>query len=104
MSRDLDPAFHHPARIAIASRLAVHELMRFAALRDACGLTSGNLSSHLALLERAGYVHQRDAIVRLRPGKLVALTPEGREAFAAYVAALERLLAQLKEIQTVEKR
>jgi DNA-binding MarR family transcriptional regulator len=91
----LDPALHHPARIAIASRLMLVEHMRFTALRDATGLTSGNLASHLAALEKAGYVTQRDAIIRLRPGKLVAMTPTGREAFRAYVSALEALVAEL---------
>ncbi len=92
----LDPALHAPARIAIASRLVAVERMRFAALRDATGLTPGNLAGHLEALERAGYVEQRDAILSLRRGRLVAMTPRGREAFDAYVRALEALVADLK--------
>jgi DNA-binding MarR family transcriptional regulator len=93
---DLDPVLHHPARIAIATRLAVHEHLRFTALKDATGLTPGNLASHLAAMEKAGYVAQRDAIIRLRPGKLVALTDAGRAALAAYTAQLEALLGELR--------
>jgi len=93
---ELDPVLHHPARIAIATRLAIDERLRFTALREATGLTPGNLASHLAAMEKAGYVAQRDAIIRLRPGKLVALTDAGRAALAAYAAQLEALLDELK--------
>src|SRR5579885_1319636 len=93
---ELDAVLHHQARIAIATRLAVHEHLRFTALKEATGLTPGNLASHLAALEKAGYVAQRDAIIRLRPGKLVALTEQGRAALAAYTTQLEALVGELK--------
>lgn len=92
----LDPALHHPSRVAIVTRLLPSEHVRFAKLQELTGLTSGNLASHLEALERAGYVAQRDAIVQLRPGKLVAMTEKGREAFRAYVEQVEALLAELK--------
>jgi DNA-binding MarR family transcriptional regulator len=93
----LDPAYHAPARIAIASRLVASERMRFAALRIATGLTPGNLATHLDALEKAGYVTQRDAIVARRRGRVIAMTEEGRAAWRAYVAALEALVAALRE-------
>lgn len=92
----LDPVLHSGPRIAIVGRLVYHPALRFAALRDATQLTGGNLASHLAVLEKEGYVVQRDAIISLRPGKLVALTDRGREAFRRYVAALEALVSELK--------
>lgn len=96
MTGALDPLLHSGPRIAIVSRLALHERMRFAALRDATGMTGGNVASHLDHLEKAGYVVQKDAIIGLRPGKWVALTPAGREAFTVYVAALDKLVLELK--------
>lgn len=95
--RTLDPTLHNAARIRIVSRLALSDL-RFAALRDATELTPGNLSTHLESLERAGYVRQRHAFFARRPGRIVALTPEGRAAFAAYVEALDALLADLRPL------
>lgn len=96
MTPTLDAAFHHPARIRIASRLRLDDAVRFARLREATELTSGNLASHIETLERAGYVRQWEGSFGVRPGKLVALTVEGRAAFDAYVSALEALVAELR--------
>lgn len=97
--RQLDLVLHSPTRIAIVSRLLVVGPMRFAALRDAVGLTGGTLASHLDVLERAGYVAQRTGLVALRPAKVVVVTARGREAFFAYVAMLDQLVGELKRIK-----
>lgn len=94
-----DPVLHSAPRIEIVGRLVLHEHLRFAALCRLTGMTGGTLSSHLAMLERAGYVVQRDAILQLRPGKLVALTPRGRDAFRTHVEALDALLGRLRGLR-----
>lgn len=94
----LDPALHHPVRIRILTRLMVHEALRFTALQKATGLTPGNLGSQLAYLEKVGYVASWEAIVSLRPGRLVKVTDDGRTAFKAYVAAVDRLAAELRGV------
>ncbi|MBI2078246.1 MAG: transcriptional regulator [Euryarchaeota archaeon] len=92
----LDEILHSPPRIAIASRLVFHGSLRFARLREATGLTAGNLASHLDSLTRAGYVEQRDGFVLKRRGKIVTLTAQGRAAFDRYVSQLEGLVKELK--------
>lgn len=100
---DLDPLLHNAPRIAIVSRLLLFEVVRFAKLRDLTGLTPGNLATHLDSLERGGYIQQRDAFIAKRPGKIIALTPQGREAFSRYVANLQRLLQDLQTMPVTAK-
>ena len=64
----------------------------FASLRDGLGLTDGNLGSHAQRLEEAGYVASRRALAGLSFEVRYRLTPEGRAAFLAYVAALRDVL------------
>ena len=53
----LKRAFHEPNRLAILSQLSgVSEGVIFNDLRDQCGLTDGNLSRHLKVLEEEGAV------------------------------------------------
>ncbi|MCA9714399.1 MAG: transcriptional regulator [Myxococcales bacterium] len=88
----LDPLVHAPVRLAIMSSLVPVEEIEFTALRDQIGATDGNLATHIAKLEKAGYVKVRKRFVRRKPKTLYCLTSEGRAAFEAYLAALERLL------------
>jgi DNA-binding transcriptional ArsR family regulator len=51
----LDRIFHEKARLGIVSSLAGHsEGLAFSELKALCGLTDGNLSRHLQVLEEAG--------------------------------------------------
>jgi DNA-binding transcriptional ArsR family regulator len=52
----VDPVIHAPARLAIVTVLAMAGGADFVFLQKHTGLTRGNLSSHLAKLESAGYV------------------------------------------------
>lgn len=88
----LDPVIHQAARLRIMAALQRNREARFTALRDALGLTDGNLASHAAVLEKAGYVASRRA---LTPGGFelrYRITPEGAAAVLAYAAELRTLL------------
>src|SRR5580693_9352649 len=52
----LDRVIHEPARLMIVSVLYAVKESDFLYLQRECGLTQGNLSSHLAKLEEANYV------------------------------------------------
>lgn len=91
----LDRVFHERARLGIASSLAGQpDGLGFTELRALCGLTDGNLSRHLTVLEEAGLValdkveEGRRAVTRCR------LTEYGRERFAAYLDALRDVLGR----------
>lgn len=65
----------------------------FTSLRDALGLTDGNLGSHADKLVEAGYLESRRALVALSFEVRYRITPRGSEAFRAYVADLQGILA-----------
>jgi DNA-binding MarR family transcriptional regulator len=53
-------------------------------LQRECGLTQGNLSSHLAKLEQAGYVEIEKTFKGKLPLTICRLTQQGKVAFAGY--------------------
>src|ERR1051325_7601572 len=88
----VDRHIHEPARLAILALLYAAERADFLFLQRESGLSKGNLSSHLARLEQAGYV----AIEKKFRGKIpltsCRLTPAGRSAFENYRATLMKAL------------
>ena len=61
-------------------------------VQQTLGLTGGNLTTHLRRLEQAGYLVMTKEFVDARPRTWVRATPEGRHAFADYLANLQRAL------------
>lgn len=88
----LDPVIHQAARLRVMAALQRNREARFTALRDALGLTDGNLASHAAVLEKAGYVEARRVLTPAGFELRYRITPRGVEAFLAYVAELRALL------------
>ena len=89
---DLDRLIHEPARLLIVALLNGVEEADFLYLQRQSGLTKGNLSSHIARLEEAGYVEVEKKFKGKIPLTVLRLTPVGREAFAFYKTSLEELL------------
>ena len=91
----LERVFHEPSRMAIVSVLcASRGGMTFTELRDRCGLTDGNLSRHVKMLEEEGIVRCVKAFVDAKPRTTVKLTASGTKRFKAYLDALETVLKQ----------
>jgi len=89
----LDRAFHEKARLGIVTSLAGHcDGLSFSELKALCGLTDGNLSRHLQVLEEAGLMRLDKGYEGRRPHTRCVLTDRGRDGFAAYLAELERVL------------
>jgi DNA-binding transcriptional ArsR family regulator len=89
---ELDRVIHEPARLLVVTVLAGVKEADFLYLLDATGLTKGNLSTHLARLEEAGYVHIEKAFRGKIPLTLAWLTSEGLDAFRAYRKDMTALL------------
>jgi DNA-binding MarR family transcriptional regulator len=64
----------------------------FPALQKLLDMTAGNLTSHLAKLEDAGYITVAKTFAGRKPVTRVAMTPAGRGAFRAYRTALLDIL------------
>ncbi|MFZ0639438.1 MAG: transcriptional regulator [Candidatus Acidiferrales bacterium] len=80
----LDRIIHEPARLAIMTVLYALGEADFLYLQRECGLTQGNLSSHLARLEEAGYVKIEKTFKGKYPLTICRLTTSGRAAFEDY--------------------
>lgn len=89
----LDDVVHQRVRLGILT--VVHEARRvdFNYLKDTLGLTGGNLSQHLRVLEDAGFVSVDKAIEGRRPRTWVAITRSGRRALRLEVAALKVIVS-----------
>jgi DNA-binding MarR family transcriptional regulator len=94
---EIDPVIHAPARLRLMTELAVLSAADFTWLLNQTGLTWGNLSSHLARLETAGYVSIDTGYRGRRPHTMVSLTDEGRAAFLRYRAAMQEALGGLTD-------
>lgn len=89
----LDRVIHEKARLGIMTSLVAHPKgLAFGDLRQLCGLTDGNLSRHLQVLQDAGLVEISKGYERNRPLTTCRLTPAGRQRFIDYLAVLERVV------------
>jgi DNA-binding MarR family transcriptional regulator len=84
--------FDNRIRLGIMSVLAVNDKLDFNNMKDLLQLTDGNLASHIAALEKAGYIVVQKQFIGKKPNTTYAATPEGRSAFADHLNALEQLI------------
>jgi DNA-binding transcriptional ArsR family regulator len=89
---DIDRVIHEPARLSIVALLAGVKEADFLWVQRESELTKGNLSSHLAKLEEAGYVEIEKTYRGKIPLTLLRLTRQGRTAFDSYKKSLNGLL------------
>jgi DNA-binding MarR family transcriptional regulator len=88
----LNETVHQRHRLGILTITAEAESADFGYLRDALGLTPGNLSRHLTVLEDAGLIQITKGYEGRRPRTWVQITGDGRTALAAELVALTELL------------
>jgi DNA-binding transcriptional ArsR family regulator len=94
----LDRVLHEKARLGILTSLATHPKgLAFADLKQLCGLTDGNLSRHLQVLEEAGVVEISKTFDHKRPLTTCRLTRAGRKRFLDYIDVLERVVRDAAE-------
>lgn len=89
---ELDPIIHPSSRLLICACLAPAAQVEFAFLQKTVGLSASALSKQVRILIDAGYVAQLRDVVDSRRIWL-RLTPVGRSAYRAHLAALQNLIA-----------
>lgn len=95
---------HEKARLSIMASLAAHpEGLLFSDLKDLCGLTDGNLSRHLQILEDDRLVEIWKGFANKRPQTLVRLSETGRTRFTEYLAELERVVADALPVKAAKR-
>ena len=93
----LDRLIHEKGRLAIMSALAATPELSFTELREMLGMTDGNLSTHVRILQEEGFISVAKSYEKNRPLTTCALTATGRKAFASYIDLLEQIVQQSKQ-------
>jgi len=90
-----DEIIHQSMRLKITATLNAlpsGEQLEFNTLKAVLNATDGNMATHLAALEKAGYIAVQKDFVGKKPRTRVSLTRTGRKAFERHVAYLKDLL------------
>ena len=90
-----DAVIHQPLRLKIMAALKGlprSERLEFVRLSAVLNATEGNLSGHLAMLEKAGYIKVEKDFNGKKPRTRISLTDGGRRAFTQYVGYLRTIL------------
>jgi DNA-binding MarR family transcriptional regulator len=92
----LDDVVHQRVRLGILT--IAHEARRveFGFLRTQLGLTAGNLSQHLGVLDTAGLVEMEKGYAGKRGRTWITLTAAGQAALADEIARLKQLIARVE--------
>jgi DNA-binding MarR family transcriptional regulator len=90
----LDRVIHEKARLSVLTSLVAHPKgLVFGDLKHMCGLTDGNLSRHLQVLEEAELVDIEKGYDRNRPKTVVRITAQGRTRYLDYLTVLEQVVS-----------
>lgn len=96
MTPDLDPILQAPARLKLMTMLTAVSEAEFVTLREHLAVSDSVLSKHVSALAAEGYVRSRKGVHAGRRTTWISLTPSGRDALKAHVAALRELIADVE--------
>jgi DNA-binding transcriptional ArsR family regulator len=89
----LDRVIHERARLSVLTSLVAHPKgLLFGDLKQLCGLTDGNLSRHLQVLQEASLVAIAKGFDHNRPQTLCRITARGRKRYLDYLGVLEQVV------------
>ena len=89
----LDRVIHEKARLSVLTSLVAHPKgLVFGDLKQMCGLTDGNLSRHLQVLQEAGLVAIEKGYDHNRPQTVIRISPDGRQRYLDYLEVLEQVV------------
>jgi DNA-binding transcriptional ArsR family regulator len=89
----LERLIHERARLSVLTSLVSRPKgLLFVELKELCGLTDGNLSQHLRVLDEAGLVDISKGRDGTRPQTLCRITADGRKRYLEYLSVLEQVL------------
>lgn len=94
----LSDTVHQRHRLGVLTIAAETERVEFGYLREALGLTAGNLSRHLAVLEEASLIQVEKGYQGRRPRTWIQITQRGQDALAAEIASLQELVRRHRRL------
>jgi DNA-binding MarR family transcriptional regulator len=97
----LDRVIHERARLSVLTSLATNPKgLTFGDLKQLCALTDGNLSRHLAVLEKAKMVEIKKGHDNNRPQTICRITASGQKRFLDYLSTLEQVVRDAAKAST----
>ena len=90
----IDDVIHGRMRLGIMAYLVDAGVADFTELKAVLQATQGNLSIHLRKLEDAGHIAIEKSFFGRKPLTRARITPKGRQAFAAYLDAMAKLIGK----------
>jgi DNA-binding MarR family transcriptional regulator len=91
-TRALDDVIHQKNRLGILAVLAEADFADFNYLKEVLGLTDGNLSRHLQVLEESGLVAIQRSFEGRKTRTVVKATRYGRKALGEHLKAMQQLI------------
>jgi DNA-binding MarR family transcriptional regulator len=88
----INKVFENRTRLGIMSALMVNESIDFISLRKLLGVTDGNLSSNVTVLEKLKFLKVKKKIIGKKTNTSYSLTNSGQRAFREHLDALESLI------------
>ena len=89
MPEDFNDLIASPARLRICAALGSAGEATFSELKEATGLTDGNLVTHMLRLESGGLVRSQKGMLGGRKNTLYRLTAEGSDALLTFLSWAE---------------
>ncbi|MFN8310891.1 MAG: transcriptional regulator [Chitinophagales bacterium] len=89
---NLNKSFENRVRLGMMSVLMVNEVIDYLELKELLQVTDGNLASHAAALEKAGYIKVNKDFVGKKTRTSYTATRLGVKAFQNHLKALEELI------------
>jgi DNA-binding HxlR family transcriptional regulator len=88
----LNKLFENRVRLGIMSVLSVNDSYDFNNLKDALGVTDGNLASHLKALEDAEVIKVNKQFIGRKPNTSYSITEKGNTLFRDHIKVLGNLI------------
>lgn len=88
----LNKAFDSRIRVGVMSILMESNWVDFTTIRDTLGATDGNISSHLAFLEKQNMIKLKRQFVGNRPKTSYKITRNGLRKFSEHLEVFKMLM------------
>ncbi len=92
----INKVFENKVRLGIMSVLAVNDTLDFKALKELLGVTDGNLSSNISVLEKKKFITVRKRFINKKSNTSFSITGSGKKAFKDHIDVLEELVKEHK--------
>jgi DNA-binding HxlR family transcriptional regulator len=88
----LNKLFENRVRLGVMSILIVNNSSDFNDLKEALGVTDGNLASHLKALEENNVIKVNKQFIGRKPNTSYSITENGIQLFRDHINSLENLI------------